>query len=344
MNKKLLVAGLASLAAAASLSWTQVAATEAGKPDPWQRPAAVPAPPDNIPNADRIELGRALFFDPRLSGSGMISCATCHNPALGWSDGQPTAVGHLSKRLGRATPTIMNTAYNTIQMWDGRKPSLEEQALGPIGDANEMAMPIPKLVETLSGIDGYLRMFEKAYPGEGITPVTIGKAIASFERTVVSSNAPFDRWRAGDESAVSEAAKRGFKVFTTNGNCALCHQGFNFTDNGFHNIGLKADGDAEGRFAHRKVKILKGAFKTPTLRDIALTAPYMRNGAYATLEEVVEHYDRGGDDKSNLSPNMKPLGLSAQEKRDLVEFMKTLTGDPVNVAVPQLPVGTTALR
>lgn len=348
MNVKLIAGALAGLVATVGLVAGQVIATQASKPDPWLRPAAVPAPPDNVPNVDRVELGRALFFDPRLSGSGMISCATCHNPALGWADGQPTAVGHLSKRLGRSTPTIINTAYNTIQMWDGRKATLEDQALGPIGDPNEMALPIPQMVERLSAIDGYRPMFERAYPGLGISAETVAKAIASFERTVVSSTSPFDRWRAGDTTAVSEAAKRGFEVFNGKGNCVACHQGFNFTDNGFHNIGIRSEGDTEGRFAHRKVKVLKGAFKTPTLREIELTAPYMRNGMYATLEEVVEHYDRGGDDKSNLSPNMKALGLDAQAKTDLVAFMKTLTGAPMAIVLPQLPPGpvsaTTAAR
>ena len=348
MNVKLIAGAIAGLAAAASLIAGQVVATEASKPDPWLRPAAVPAPADNVPNADRVELGRALFFDPRLSGSGMISCATCHNPSLGWADGQPTAIGHMSKRLGRATPTIVNSAYNTIQMWDGRKATLEDQALGPIGDPNEMALPIPQMVERLSAIEGYRVMFERAYPGQGVSAETVAKAIASFERTVVSSTSPFDRWRAGEATAVSDSAKRGFEVFNGKGNCAACHQGFNFTDNGFHNIGIKSEGDSEGRFAHRRVKVLKGAFKTPTLREIALTAPYMRNGMYATLEEVVDHYDRGGDDLSNLSPNMKPLGLTAGEKADLVAFMNTLTGAPVAIVVPQLPPGpvtaTTASR
>ena len=309
--------------------------------DPWLRPAAVPAPADNPPNAARIELGRALFFDPRLSGSAMISCSTCHNPALGWSDGQPTAVGDGAKRLGRKTPTVLNTAYQPLQMWDGRMKTLEDQALGPIGSPAEMNMPLDRMVEHLRAIPGYAPMFERAYPGEGVSQATVAKAIASFERTVVSTTSPFDRWRRGDESAVDASAKRGFELFQGKARCTLCHQGFNFTDNGFHNIGVRSLGDAEdeGRFAHRKLKVLKGAFKTPTLRDIALTGPYMHNGMYRTLEEVVDHYDRGGDAKDNLSPNIQPLGLTAQEKRDLVAFMQSLTGQPMVVEVPHLPPG-----
>jgi cytochrome c peroxidase len=314
--------------------------TPAQAADPMLRPAAVPFPPDNEPNAARIALGRALFFDPRLSGSAMISCATCHNPALAWGDGQPTAVGDGAKRLGRATPTILNTAYQPLQMWDGRKNSLEDQALGPIGSPAEMNMPLEKMTEHLSAIPGYVPMFAQAYPGEAISPATVAKAIASFERTVVSTESPFDRWRKGDAQAVGDDVKRGYALFTGKARCALCHQGWNFTDNGFHNIGLRTlpgESEDDGRFAHRKIKVLKGAFKTPTLRDIALTAPYMHNGSYRTLEEVVDHYDRGGDDKSNLSPNIQPLGLSAQEKKDLVAFMKSLTGAPMAVEVPRLP-------
>lgn len=320
-----------------SLFYSPFGGTEEG--DQYLRPDTVPAPADNQMTPDRVELGKILFFDPRLSGSNWISCATCHNPALAWSDGLPTAIGVGMKTLHRATPTVLNTAYNRIQMWDGRAPTLEDQATGPVVSPDEMNQNLDDLVKELSAIPGYKELFEKAYPGEGISKQTIGKAIASFERTVVSSEAPFDKWRKGDKNAISESAKRGFTIFEGKANCAACHQGFNFVDNGFHNIGLKKAGDMEdeGRFAHRKVKVLKGAFKTPTLRDIALTAPYMHNGAYRTLEEVVDHYDRGGDAKDNLDPNIKPLNLSAQEKTDLVAFLKTLTGKHTAVAVPKLP-------
>lgn len=307
--------------------------------DTWLRPATVPAPATNQPTVARVELGKHLFFDPRLSGSGMISCATCHNPSLGWSDGQPTAIGFQSKQLKRATPTIINAAYLPLQMWDGRKNSLEDQALGPITSADEMNLSAEELETRLRSIPGYHALFESAYPGEGISRDTVAKALASFERTVVSTLAPFDRWRRGDAQALSKSAQRGFTTFNGKGKCALCHQGFNFSDNGFHNIGLLSanEADDEGRFAHRKVKVLKGAFKTPTLRDIELTAPYMHNGMYQTLEQVVDHYDRGGDSRDNLDANMTSLGLSAQEKLDLVAFMKSLTGPKLSVELPSLP-------
>jgi cytochrome c peroxidase len=315
-----------------------VGAAVATETDPWLRPDAAPAPPENVPNDARIQLGEMLFWDPRLSRKGSMSCASCHNPALGWSDGLPTAVGFDMQILGRATPTILNTAFNNIQMWDGRKANLEDQALGPIAAGGEMNLPLPEMVTRLQNIPGYSPAFEKAYPGQGISEVTVARAIASFERTVLSTEAPFDRWRKGDHKAVSVQAKRGFDLFTGKANCAACHQGFNFTDNGFHNIGVKEEGSTDvGRFAQRKVKAMQGAFKTPTLRDIALTAPYMRNGMYTTLGEVVQHYNRGGDVKENLDINMVPLNLTQAECDDIVAFMESLTGAPRVVHVPMLP-------
>jgi len=335
LSLTILMAGLTCLMAGAGVTRATTA-----KPDPFLRPVAVPTPADNAITPARVELGKMLFFDPRLSGSQWISCASCHNPALGWSDGLPTAIGDGMKKLPRRTPTILNVAYNTIFMWDGRAASLEDQATGPIKTKAEMDQDMKILVERLSAIPGYSKLFERAYPGEGVTEKTIAKALASFERTIVSANSPFDRWHAGDQKAVDESAKRGFKLFTGKGKCDVCHEGFNFTDNGFHNIGLKTPtGMSEdvGRYAQRKVKVNKGAFKTPTLRDVTLNGPYMHNGMYQTLEEVVDHYDRGGDVKDNLDPNMEPLHLTPQEKQDLVAFLKSLTGAPILVTIPQLP-------
>ena len=316
-----------------------VKASAAVAPSTFARVAPPPIPADNALTPERVSLGKMLFFDPRLSGSGWISCATCHNPALGWSDALPTARGENMKKLNRHTPTILNSAYNKLQMWDGRFASLEEQALGPIGSADEMNMDMRILLERLKAIEGYRAPFERAYPGEGITDKTIAKAIASYERTIVSGEAPFDRWLKGDAKAISAQAKRGFELFRGKANCAACHQGPNFTDDGFHNIGVKPlEGvDDPGRFAKVPVKLMKGAHKTPSLRDVASTAPYMHNGAYATLRQVVEMYSRGGDDTSNLSPEMKKLDLSDREIDDIVAFLRTLSGKPVQVTLPQLP-------
>ncbi len=303
----------------------------------YLRPMEVPQPKSNLSTPERVELGKHLFFDPRLSGSGWISCATCHNPALGWSDGLPTAIGHGMQVLGRSTPTILNIAYQKSQFWDGRAATMEEQALGPIQAEPEMAGNMENVIRDLSDLPMYRKMFDTAYPGQGITNDTIAKAIATFERTVVSSDSPFDLWLKG-QNTMSVAAVRGFDLFKGKANCAACHSGFNFTDNGFHNIGLPNNTDA-GRFAIKPIKVMKGAFKTPTLRDAALTPPYMHNGQYKSLEEVVDHYNNGGTPTfDNLDPNMKKLDLSKQEKKDLVEFLKSLTGSPLMITYPQLPV------
>ncbi len=320
----------------AALGLVMSLAAQSAPSESYLRPQQVPAPANNLITPERVTLGKALFFDPRLSGSNWIICATCHNPALGWSDGLPTAIGHGMKILGRATPTVLNSAYQRKQMWDGRFRSLEEQALGPIAAEVEMSQNLDEVIAELKEITGYHVLFEKAYPGEGITKDTLAKAIASFERTIVSNDAPFDRWIKGDEKALSASAKNGFSLFEGKANCIACHQGFNFIDDGFHNLGLKGNQDA-GRHAQIPLPVMMGAFKTPTLRDVALTSPYMHNGMYKTLGEVIAHYNRGGDAKDNLDPNLKPLGLTQQEQKDIVEFLKALTGEPMAVSVPHLP-------
>lgn len=296
----------------------------------------VPQPAGNKMTPQRVKLGKMLFFDPRLSGSNWISCATCHNPALGWSDGLPTARGQEMKVLRRATPSIVNSAFNHLQMWDGRFRSLEEQISGPIQSPDEMDGSMDQVLAKLKLMPGYVEAFEKSYPGEGITELTLAKAIASFERTLILRQSPFDIWVGGNEDAISPSAKRGFRLFVGKANCVACHQAPNFTDEGFHNIGLKDNHDV-GRYAVVPIKATKGSFKTPSLRGVGLTAPYMHDGVYQTLEEVIDHYDRGGGDRQNLDPNIKPLKLTKQEKHDLVQFLKSLSGKAMAVTVPALP-------
>lgn len=310
----------------------------------WLLPETPAYPAENKPTAERVHLGKMLFFDPRLSGDGNMSCATCHNPMFGWSDGLPTARGFKSKILARATPTVINSAYNRIQMWDGRKRTLEDQAIGPMEAAVEMNTTMDELLDWLGQNPGYQRAFARAYPNEPLSKHTLAKAIANFERTIVSKDSPFDRWVRGDASAMTPAQVNGFRLFVSaeKGNCVACHQAPNFTDDGFHNIGLLSFGQVEpdlGRYQEKPIGILKGAFKTPTLRDVALTAPYFHDGTAADLSAVVAHYVRGGDNKENLSPNMKSLDLSEQEQRDLVEFMHALTSKTKPVELPTLPEG-----
>ncbi len=329
-----------SLALLGLLGGVGAAFTETAKPisvmrAAYRRPTSIPAPAANPQTPAKIALGMALFFDPRLSGSGVIACSSCHNPSLGWQDGLAKGRGHMGAQLGRHTPTILNAAWTEPMFWDGRAKNAEEQAKGPIQAEKEMNMPAGDAVKAVAAIEGYRSQFEKVYPGEGITIDTIAKAIASYERTVVSGKAPFDKWIAGDPKAISADAKAGFVLFNGKAKCSVCHKGWRFTDDGFHDIGLK-DEDL-GRGGLTKVDFLNHAFKTPTLRNIAERPPYMHDGSVATLEAVVEHYNGGFAHRATLDLAMVPLNLSDQEKKQLVAFMTTLTSADAPVTAPVLP-------
>lgn len=346
MQKKsmLPVAALALLLGSAPLQAETDYVIEAGHPSlqEWLLPEQPPHPENNAPTPERIELGKKLFFDPRLSGDGTISCATCHNPVLGWSDALPKGIGFKGSDLPRATPTIINAGYNRIQMWDGRKRSLEDQAMGPMEASLEMNMDTRRLFAWLNGNAEYRALFEKAYPGEAIDADTLSRALAAYERTIVSRNSPFDRWVKGDADAMTPQQVRGFALFVGKAECAKCHSAPNFTDDGFHNLGLASFGEKDadlGRYGQVPLRLMKGAFKTPTLRDIERTAPYFHDGSARTLREVVEHYNKGGEVKTNLDPNMHPLNLSDQEVDDLVAFMRALTSPFIPVSLPEIPYG-----
>lgn len=305
----------------------------------WKLPAVPPQPQHNLGTPERVELGKVLFFDPRLSSSGAMSCASCHLPELGWTDGKKFSVLPDGAVLGRHSPPIFNLAYNTQFMWDGRKKDLEDQAIGPHRHLSKDAYIAS--TAKLAKLPGYQKMFAAAYPGEPMNEQTAARALAAFQRSLVSNDSAFDRWVAGDTGAITPQQYRGYRLFMASdkGNCVACHSGGNFTDNGFHNIGIKdtrAKPDV-GRFEFRPVAAMKGAFKTPTLRDIALSAPYFHDGSAATLRDVVDHYARGGDDRSNVSPDVRPLQLSESEKDDLVAFMRALTGKRTAFVTPQLP-------
>ncbi len=301
---------------------------------------AMKHPSDNTWAKDKEELGKMLYFDPRLSGSNWISCATCHNPGLGWSDALPRTIGDGQKELGRHSPTIINSGYFEVQMWDGRKKSLEDQAKGPIAASVEMNQDYDELIRELKALPGYVSRFDKVFGKNALTIDNIAKAIATFERSVISKNAPYDKYWAGDKSAMSASAVNGMNVFFGKAKCSICHNGPVFTDSGFHNIGVKPAGPLKvdlGRYNQSKDDFDKRAFKTPGLRDITKSAPYMHNGIEATLQDVIEFYDRGGDVKENVSPFITPLGLTGQEKKDLAEFLKALDGEPILVTLPILP-------
>lgn len=302
----------------------------------FRRPTAVPAPENNPITALKAALGKALFFDPRLSGSGTIACATCHNPSLGWEDGRPLGVGHHGSILTRHTPTILNVAWAEPLFWDGRADTLEEQVKAPISAVAEMNMPLDKAAEAVRDIPGYRAAFAAAFPGKAIDIETIAKAIATYERTVISGIAPFDRWVDGDKNAISEPAKRGFAIFNTKAGCSSCHSGWRFSDDGFHDIGLPGN-DMGRAMIMPGLTILERAFKTPTLRNIAQRPPYMHDGSLATLEAVIDHYNQGFVERPSLAPEIKRINLNDQEKADLVAFLQSLSSRDENVTAPIIP-------
>jgi cytochrome c peroxidase len=316
----------------------------------WLLPAEIPAPEGNRMTPERVALGEKLFFDPRLSVHGQTSCASCHLPERGWSDGFPGSMRLMGERMSRNSPTVANVAFNTLHMWDGRNATLEQQALSSQSmtgsmqaGAKELGITDPDIgINRIRKLGAYLDAFAGAYPGEPVTMDTASKAIASFERSLVSRNTPFDRWARGDAGAMTPSQVNGFRVFIDpqKGNCSACHSAPNFTDNGFHNIGLKQWGEANadvGRFKQKAVPSMKGAFRTPPLREVGSTAPYFHDGSVARLQEVVAHYVRGGDVRTNLSATMKPLVLTEQEQADLVSFMQGLTTPYVPYDIPRLP-------
>lgn len=298
----------------------------------------VAIPDDNPLTWEKVELGKQLYFDKRLSADSTIACASCHDPTKGWADAKPFSPGVGGKLGARSSPPILNAAYSYVQFWDGRAKTLEEQALGPIQNPVEMGEKLDNVAARLNGIAGYKTQFQKVFGADASGP-TIAKAIAAFERTIISGDAPFDRYQAGDKTAMTAAQIRGFDLFKGKAQCTNCHVGFTLSDSLFHNVGVGYDKPNPdlGRFVLTNNPKDRGAFKTPMLRDVALTAPYMHDGSEATLESVMELYNRGGNKNPFLDPKIKPLNLTAAEKADVVEFMKALTGTPLVVKPPTLP-------
>jgi cytochrome c peroxidase len=297
----------------------------------------LPLPDGNPETVEAIALGRKLFYDVHLSSNNTMSCATCHNPAQGFADARSVSIGAAGKPGTRNALSVLNAAYSPTQFWDGRSPSLEEQAGGPMANPVEMNQPHDVSVAKLNGMPSYQKEFEATY---GPGPVTMGKikmALASFERTLLSGDSPFDRYQyGGDKTAMSPSAIRGLTVFIDKkrGNCAACHtigeKYALFTDGKFHNIGVAVDGNGNlldlGRYEVTKLDADKGKFRTPTLRNIAKTAPYMHDGSEKSLKEVVDFYVGGGNSNPYLDPEIHSLELSAADKADLIAFLQSLTG------------------
>jgi cytochrome c peroxidase len=264
----------------------------------------MPVPVDNLLTAEKIELGRRLFFDPRLSRDGSVACATCHDPSRAFSDGRPTAVGVFGRQGRRNAPAIVNRGYGRLFFWDGRAASLEEQVLMPIQDRNEMDLPLALAAARV-----------------GLAPSDLSRALSCFVRSILSGDSRFDRFIEGDRTALSAEEQAGLQVFRGKANCIACHVGPNFTDEKLHNTGIAW---REGKFVDAGAG--RGDFKTPTLRELARTAPYMHDGSFATLEDVIEYYNRGGNANPQLDSELHPLRLSQSEMRSLVQFLRSISG------------------
>jgi cytochrome c peroxidase len=292
--------------------------------------------PENNPLASaRIAIGQRLFFDSALSRTRSLACASCHRPARAFADSTPRSRGVRGGTGRRNAPAIINRAYGTSFFWDGRAESLESQVLQPIQDSLEMDLSIDEAVGRLMTDAFYRDAFADAF-SEGITPTNVARALASYVRTIRSGDAPIDRYRAGDTSALSAQARRGQTLFLGKANCSACHVGPTFSDEQFHNTGVAAGTSDGGRSLVTGREEDRARFKTPTLREVARTAPYMHDGSLATLEEVVDFYNRGGRANLGLDREIKPLGLSVGEKADLVSFLRALSGT-VTAGVPNRP-------
>jgi cytochrome c peroxidase len=291
---------------------------------------AVVIPADNPMTNEKIELGRMLFFDKRLSQDNTIACASCHLAKFGFTDGKPVSTGIRGQKGGRSAPASINRVFSSAQFWDGRAATLEAQSVGPFTNPIEHGFPNYDVMRAkMMKIAGYRKLFKQVFD-EDITIDNVGRAIASFQRTVLSGNSPADRFDQGQEAgAISAEAQHGLLLFREKARCTKCHSGFNFTDEKFHNLGLGWDDNKVdlGRYMVTKNAEDIGAFKTPTLREVARTAPYTHDGRFKTLEEVVNFYNQGGVKNPHQDPLIIPLELTDEEKRDLVQFLHTLNGE-----------------
>ncbi|MBE0704552.1 MAG: c-type cytochrome [Afipia sp.] len=302
----------------------------------YRRPTTIPFPDDNPYSKAKAHLGKMLFFDPLLSGSRKHSCSSCHVPAKSWGDGLPHAIGEDPAGMEIRTPTLIDIAFVDILGWDGKFSDLESVTFGPLTSPQNMNITERELVRRLRALPRYTAAFAKAFGDKHVTRRRIELAIATYERTIVAGEAPFDRWIMGDESAISPQAKRGFALFNGKAHCSSCHSGPSFTDGSFQDIGSATGNDiGRGRLFPTSEK-LQYAFKTPTLRDVADRGPYMHDGSVATLEGVIELYNKGGIDRPSRSPSIKPLGLTAAEKAELIAFLKTLSAPAVEAHSPKL--------
>lgn len=287
-------------------------------------------PADNPLTKEKIELGRAIFFDKRMSKDNTIACASCHMAKKGFADGMPVSTGIKGQKGGRSAPVSFNRVYSKAQFWDGRAATLEDQSIGPFANPIEHGFANhDEMVAKMKKMPGYRKLFQEVFGGE-ITIQDVGRAVASFQRTVLSGNSAVDKYDiGGDQNALSDAAKRGLELFRGKARCTRCHSGFNFTDEKFHNLGIGWDDNKVdlGRYMETKNPEDIGAFKTPTLREISRTAPYMHDGRFKTLEEVVKFYNQGGVKNPHQDNTIIPLEMTEDEQQDLVAMLKSLNGE-----------------
>jgi cytochrome c peroxidase len=289
----------------------------------------IPWPEDNPYSPARADLGRILFFDGRLSTNGAVSCAFCHEPEHAFASSTTVARGVNGKPGTRHAPTLINCAWGKSYFWDGRAPTLESQIVEPITNPDEMGMTVQEVVRTIRGIGGYAPLFTAAFGDDTIDFDRIAKAIATFERTIVSGNSAYDRYRAGDRSALTKQQKDGLDFFNKKGECAECHNGPNFTNEKFVNLGIGTDrpNPDRGREAITSKRRDFGRFKVPGLRDLARRAPYMHDGSLKTLSQVLDIYARGGVPNPHLDTRLAPFYLDEQTRRDLLAFLDSLNGE-----------------
>jgi cytochrome c peroxidase len=300
-------------------------------------PESVPSPKGNPTTPAKVELGKQLFFDPRLSGDNTMSCATCHLPDRAFGDGLARSKGADGRLLTRNTPTLLNVGLFSTFFWDGRAVSLEEQALGPIQSPDEMNQNLDELVEELRTVPGYGRQFEDTF-GEPVNKQNIAKALAAFQRTLFTRNSPFDRYLAGDKKALSNRAKEGLDLFVGDADCIRCHNGPPLSDGKYYRLGVGRDDKGRGAITKNYEDLYR--FRTPSLRHVAETGPYMHDGSQATLFDVVQFYYRGVPSRgpNGLDLDVEPLlGQSFSEIEALVEFLKSLSGEPPKITPPELP-------
>lgn len=287
-------------------------------------------PADNPLTKEKIELGRAIFFDKRMSKDNTIACASCHMAKKGFADGMPVSTGIKGQKGGRSAPVSFNRVYSKAQFWDGRAATLEDQSIGPFANPIEHGFANhDEMVAKMKKMPGYRKLFQEVFGGE-ITIQDVGRAVASFQRTVLSGNSAVDKYDiGGDQNALSDSAKRGLELFRGKARCTRCHSGFNFTDEKFHNLGIGWDDNKVdlGRYMETKNPEDIGAFKTPTLREIARTAPYMHDGRFKSLEEVVKFYNQGGVKNPHQDNTIIPLEMTDDEQQDLVAMLKSLNGE-----------------